>query len=353
MSRDPYDQPLSFGLVGVSVEEYGLSRFLVIHRRWCACARDRASPARRWHHLQVHDLRDLLQQVWPHDAPPGFATRDLARRCAVAACAPPLPIHPYHRTLMKEHNTMGKIPVLACPDATGKFIVHDPACGHAARIRAAKNGTGQHRTVASLVDLVRDLYPATTLEQEGLDMVMDQDFEIRDCTPLPVEPLSDDEPLDKQVERAVLRAYSALVALHTTAGTVDAERARDAARRLEQRLASTSLIHRPAANLTITDVRDHLVASSECTAWAGVRQAAEDGLPDDANDLERAKRWVATARAMVVRLERQWRNGMEEGGTAMGRAFHEAEVEGRRRFVTRADDALHEVMALVEQHATL
>jgi len=347
---DPFDlpAPATAPLVVVSAEEYRLSRYLVLHRRWCPCTRERHGPSRRWHYaLEARDLRDLLTQVWPHDTPPGFAVRDLAGRVALAACRPLLPIHPYHRTLMKEQNTMEKVPVLACPDATGKFIVHDPACGHAARLRAAKNGTGQHRTVASLPELVRDLYPAKTLEAEGLDMVMERDFEVRDCTPLPVEEPAE-ESFEDRAGKAVLASYSALVALATTAATVDSERARDATQRLEQRHATTSLTRRPSANLTTGDVRTHLVASSECAAWVGVQVGAEVDLPQDATDMDKAKRWVATARAMVRRFDEQWRNAMEEGGTSMGRAFKEAEEEGRRRFVNHATDALQPVADLME-----
>jgi hypothetical protein len=347
---DPFDlpAPATAPLVVVSAEEYRLTRYLVLHRRWCPCTRKQPGPPRRWHHaLGARDLRHLLEQVWPHDTPPGFAVRDLAGRVALAACRPLLPIHPYHRTLMKEQNTMDKVTVLACPDATGKFIVHDPACGHPARLRAAKNGTGQHRTVASLPELVRDLYPANTLEAEGLDVIVERDFEVRDCTPLPVEEPAE-ESFEDRVAKAVLASYSALVALATTADTVDGLCARELTLRLEQRHATTSVARRASANLTTGDVRAHLVASSECAAWVGVRAGAEVDLPQDATDMDRAKRWVATARAMVRRFDEQWRRSMEDGGTAMGRAFKEAEEEGRRRFVNHATDALQPVADLME-----
>lgn len=348
---DPFDRPADRDapLVAVVVYEYRLSRYLVVHRRWCPCERE--TPYRPRHRsVSARDLRHLLEQVWPHDTPPGFATRDLARRCGIAACAPPLPIHPWHRTLMKEHNTMEKVLVLVCPDATGKFIVHSTTCGHAARLRAAKNGTGITAHVASLPELVVAVCPPEKLAGEGrIEETMEQDFEVRDCTPLPVEEVHDEDPPEVRAQRAVLRAYSALVALATTAATVDNERARDASKRLEQRHATTSVARRASANLSTGDVREHLIASSECAAWVSVRAAAEDELPADASDLDKAKRWVATARAMVHRFEKQWKCGRDEGGTAMGRAFLEAEEEGRLRFIRHAEDALHEVTELMEQ----
>lgn len=355
LGPDPYDRPADRDapLVAVVVEELRLSRFLIIHRRWCPCDWRHHTLARARRPAEVRDLRHLLEVMWPHDAVPGFATRDLARRCALAACSPPLPIHPWHRTLMKEHNTMTLVSVLACPDATGKFIVHDPTCGHAARIRAAKDGTGQHHRVACLPDLVRAMYPAEALEGAGsLAEIMEANYEIRDCTPLPVDEPDEPETFEKKAGAAVLRAYEALKALHATALDTDEQRAHEAARRLEQRFALTPA-RRTSGNLRMDDVRGHLAASSECAAWIGVQAGAAEELAPDASELEKAKRWVATARAMVRRFEAEvWLDAEEEGGTAMGRAFARAEQQGRRRFVRHVSDALHEVTELMEKRGT-
>lgn len=353
---DPYDRPADRDAptVAVVVEELRLSRFLIIHRRWCPCAWEPHTAARARHPLQVRDLRHLLEVVWPHHAVPGFATRDLAGRCALAACRPPLPIHPWHRTLMKEHNTMNAMPVLVCPDATGKFVVHDPACGHGARMRAAKDGSGQRHTVASLPDLVRAMHAPETLAGEGaLEQIMESEYEVRDCTPLPVEnPAEEKTPQEAHQDTmgwAVLRAYNALTSLYATAVAVDSQRARDAAQRLEQRLATTAPRRRPAGNLTPYDIHQHWAASTECGAWVAVKAGAEEQLAQQASDMDRAKLWVATARAMVKRFETQWRHGGDEGGTAIQRAKREAEEEGRRQFVVRVTDALHEVAELMEK----
>lgn len=351
---DPFDRPASRDapLVAVVVQEYRMSRYLVLHRRWCPCERETQYRPRH-RSVSARDLRHLLEQVWPHDAPPGFSTRDLARRCGIAACGPPLPIHPWHRTLMKEHNTMTTVDVLVCPDATGKFIVHDATCGHVPRLRASKDGSGQRHMVASLPDLVRAMYAPETLEGTGnLEQIMESDYEVRDCTPLPVEEQAEPETFEEKAGAAVLRADRALVALYSHAITIDEERARACTQRLEQRHATTTVKRRPSANLTASDVREHLAASAECAAWVGVCMGAEEGMAADASDMEKAKRWVATARAMVKRFENQWRHGGDEGGTAMGRAFAQAEEEGRRRFVLHATDALHEVAELMEKRGT-
>lgn len=337
---DPFDPPDNpTARMEVAVMEYRFSRHAVIHRPLCGCPRDHYNPARVWRRVRVCGLRDLLAKLWPNELLPDFATRDFAYRIRLALCGPALPVHPYHRTLMKE-SPMPQIPVVACPDRAAKFLVHRPGCLHQDAVEAAAKGTGLAHEVESLADLVRAMYAPETLEPTGsLEDIMDHDFEVQDCVSLPRG-----EGLEALVERALLRAYSALVALATTAEAVDAQRARDAADYLARR--GTVPSHRRSPLLS-RDVANHLAASSQMAAWVSVRQDAESEMPEGADDAEKARRWVAAAKGMAARFERDWKLGSDEGGTLMQAAFAKAAEVGRRRFLLHVEDALHEVSDLL------
>lgn len=329
------------------VEVYGLARFLVIHRPACRCTLLRL-PSRRHRHLEAATLLDVLTQVWPEDFRSAATAhlewdahvRSLITRTALGRCHPYLHIDPTYRPLMKEP-PVPEFAVLVAPDATGKQMVHDPDCDHAARKRAL----AQKTAVTFLVGSLHELVPLALPGFPGpVEETAESEFEIKECIRhLPVKaptPVS----LATKLQVARKRAYSALVALYSTAHTVDAERARGAAQRLEQRVASTSERRRQNANLRVSDVWEHLVTASEAACWLAVRQEAED-FPGwaELDDQGKADRWVKAALGARHRYRRQEEAGLEQGGTTMGRAFKEAELEGVRQFRAQVNNALHEV----------
>lgn len=345
LARARLAQPLN-----VTVVVYRLSRFAVIHERACSCRIYPVPLSRQVRYLTATSLQGLLPELWPEDflGEDGYDTtvRALARRVCLGACQPPLIIPATLRPLMRQEPPVPETHVLVCPDATGKQIVHDPFCDHAARLRASKEGTSSAFLVTSLhalVPLVLPNFPGT------VEDVAASEFEVRECVrnlpttdPTPV-------PLATKLQVARKRAYSALVALYTTAQTIDGERARGAAQRLEQRLATTSERRRQSADLRVPDVWEHLVASSEAACWVEVRRSAEEpdaaeaGYWDTLDDQGKADRWVKAALDARERYRLQEERGREDGGTVMGKAFAEAEAAGRLAFRQQVSQALNEV----------
>lgn len=329
----------------VMVEVWGLSRFLVVHRPACMCTLLHIqSRTRRW--LEAASLADLVSQVWGGELYAGgdhaAALRRLVQRTALGRCNPYLHIDPVHRVLMRQEPPVADIAVLVAPDATGKQMVHDPHCEHAARLRATKQGTG----TVFVVDSLHALVPLALPNFPGpVEETAASEFEVKECVRnLPTQPPT---PVSLATKLAVARkrAYSALVALYSTAHTIDAERARGAAQRLEQRVASTSERRRQNANLRVSDVWEHLVAASEAACWLAVRQEAETDFPGwgELDDQGKADRWVKAALGARERYRRQEEAGLEQGGTEMGRAFAAAEAAGRLAFRAQVNNALHEV----------
>lgn len=340
LSRARLAQP-----VRVTVEEYRLSHFMVIHAATCRCGIYPVPRSRRVVQVEVAALPELLLEVWPHEflGESGYdaTVRRLATRTRLGDCQPRLIIPPALAPLMRQESPVAEISVMVCPDATGKQIVHDPYCEHTARVRASRTGSGTQFVVDSLHALVPLVLPGFP---GPVEEVAASEFEVKDCVrnlptaaPVPVS-------MATKLQVARRRAYSALVALYSTAHTVDAERARGAAQRLEQRLASTSERRRQGANLMVHDVWQHLVAASEAACWLAVRQDAEgiDGW-EELDDQGKADRWVKAALGTRERYRKQEESGLEDGGTVMGHAFAEAAREGVRQFRRQANDALHEV----------
>lgn len=332
----------------LTVQVYGLSRHLVVHRPACRCDL-RQAMRRPLRHIEAATLVDVLTEVWPEEV--HRAAREnlewsahiasLVQRTSLGRCNPFITIDPVHRTLMRQEPPVAQIGVTVCPDATGKQMVHDPDCEHAARVRAVKQRTASTFLVASLYELVPLVLPGFP---GPVEETAESEFEIKDCVRnLPVKPPT---PVSLATKLAVARkrAYSALVALYSTAHTIDGQRARDAAMRLEQRNATESERRRQGANLRVHDVLEHLVAASEAAAWLGVRQSAEDfdGW-DELDDQGKADRWVKAALDARERYRVQDEAGTEEGGSSMGRAFRDAEREGVRAFRAHVSQALHEV----------
>ena len=342
--------------VRVVVEEYRLGRFMVIHASACRCPIHPARRSRRLHYLETRSLPEVLLEVWPHDflGPQGYdaTLRTLASRSCLGACQPQLIVPPTLAPLMRQEPPVAEIPVMVCPDATGKQIVHAPHCQHAARLRASKDGTGKEFCVDSLHTLVPLVLPDFP---GGVDTAADSEFEVRDCVRnLPTVPPTP-VPLATKLQVARKRAYSALVALYSTAQTVDAERARDAHMRLEQRVAAPER-RRASANLQVHDVRDHLVAASEAAAWLGVRREAEEpdaapGLWETLDDQGKADRWVKAAMRARAMYRNRREGGAEQGGTDMGKAFKDAAETGVTQFLNAVNQALHEVDDLREKAA--
>lgn len=336
--------------VDVTVVVYRLSRLAVIHDRRCSCRIYPVPAGRQVQYRTATSLPALLMDVWPDDflMEGGYeaTVRAQARRACLAPCQPPIIIPPTLRPLMRQEPPLPEIHVMVCPDATGKQIVHDPHCDHAARQRASKEKTGSAFLVTSLHALVPLALPNFP---GNVEEVAASEFEVRDC--VRNLPTTDPTPVPLATKLAVARkrAYSALVALYTTAQTIDGERARGAAQRLEQRLATTSERRRQGANLRVPDVWEHLVAASEAACWAGVRQSAEDpdaagpGYWQSLDDQGKADRWVKAALEARERYRVQEERGREDGGTVMGRAFAEAEAAGRLAFRQQVSQALTEV----------
>lgn len=336
--------------VRVTVEEYRLGRFMVIHAQHCRCPIYPVPLSRRLHHLEAAALPQVLLDVWSEEflreGTYAEHLRHLAARACLGACKPPLIIPPALAPLMRQEPPVPEIAVMVCPDATGKHIVHDPHCDHAARVRASKDGSGTVLVTDSLHSLVPVVLPGFPGRVED---VAASEFEVRDCArTLPVAP---PVPVSLATKLAVARrrAYSALVALYSTALAIDAERARGAAMRLEQRNASTSARRRQGANLRVHDVWEHLVAASEAACWVGVRASAEEpdaagaGYWEALDDQGKADRWVKVALDARERYRLQDERGREDGGTVMGRAFAEAEAAGRLAFRQQVSQALTEV----------
>lgn len=324
----------------LTIQQYGMSRHLVIHRRLCDCAMSQVMP-RPLRHMTATTLADVLEQVWPHEAP-----RDLVSRVCLGRCDPPLHIPPLFRTLMRQEPPMPVIAVLVCPDATGKQIVHDPHCDHPARLRATDNGTGTVHLVSSLHALV----PLVLPEWPGsVEDAAASEFEIKGC----VRNLPTAEPtpvsMATKLQTARKRAYSALVHLCNASMALNMHQTREVHRLLEHRLSTLAEQH-VSASITSGDIWEHLAVASECAAWVRVREDATRGFPEDASAQEIADRWVKAATRQCVAL-RKLNEKPERGGTEMGRAFAEAEAEGRRRFLVGVGDALCEVDALREKAA--
>jgi hypothetical protein len=328
----------------ITVEEYTLSRLVVIHARACDCPLYPVRPSRRLRYLKMAALPELLLEVWPDEflRDDGYESviRHLARRACLAPCNPALIIPPALAPLMRQEPPVADIAVSVFPDATGKQMVHDPHCDHPSRKRATTTATATHFLVDSLHTLIPLVLPGFPGEIRD---VADSEFEIAPCVrnlpttaPTPV-------PMATRLAVARKRAYRALVALHSTAQTHDAERAREAWQRLEQRMHMKGE-RRALISLTVHDLFGHLVASSEATCWVGVREEAQDVPSWDAlDDQDKADRWVKAALAARDRHRLREERQQEDGGTVMGRAFADAEETGRRAFRRAVSQALTEV----------
>lgn len=335
-------------LIEVRVQLYGMSRHAVLHRPpWCGCDRRQVYP-RPWRTLQVRNLADLASTLWPHDWE--LPLREIAHRFSLGRCDPRLPIPPHIRTLMRQEPPVPYIETLVVQDATGKHIVHDPACDCIGGIRARKTNTGTAYQVHSLSELVPLVFPAAIASGRAtVDDLMASEFEVKKCiSSLPLK-APEPEPYETRLETAVLRAYSALVALATTADTIDAEKTRDAHYMLEQRVQAASEGRRRPPGLLAHQLEAHLAASSEAAAWTTVRGDVAERVDGQASDADKGEAWVVCAQRVRARFRRGLETPREEPGDPVARAFAHGEHTGRLRFLRNVGDALHEVEAVVAQ----
>jgi hypothetical protein len=343
--QEPDPGPLRFA---VKVEVYGLSRYAVLHHDWCYCTK-RNSTMRTWRNFKVQDIHELLAKLWPGGALDPWEPRVLIQRVAMAACHPALPIPPEYRTLMREENTLTEMAVTVCPDATGKQIVHDSHCQHAARLRAVKQRTGRTVVVSSVRALVPVVFPEQTAggSEDQLAAIAESEFEVRPCTPLP---LNEPVPVSWETKLAVARqrAYAALLSLSQTALTSDRRATRDLHTMLGRRL-ETGAEDRVQPMAIPDDVREYVASAQAAMRWRVVRSRTEAMAGTDTTDADRALAWVVAAQSEMKHVAKGLTMADSDGGTAMGVAWERAQRTGDQRFVRDCEDALHEVNVVERQ----
>lgn len=345
MTRQP--NPNVPVLVEVRVQLYSMSRHAVLHRPpWCDCDRRQVYP-QPWRTYQVKSLSDLAVTLWPHDWE--LPLRKIAHRFSLGRCDPRLPIPPAIRTLMRQEPPVPYIEALVVQDATGKHTVHDPYCDCIAGVRARKTHTGTVYQTNSVAELAVMVFPAAVASGRAtVEDLVEAEFEVKKCITIPRKAPTP-EPYETRLATAVLRAYSALVALATTADTIDAEKTRDAHHTLEQRVQAANEGRRRPPGLLAHQVEAHLAASSEAAAWTTVRGDVADRVDDQASDADKAEAWVVCAQRLRNRFRRELETPREEPGEAVARAFAHGEHTGRLRFLRNVGDALHEVDAVLAQ----
>lgn len=149
---------------------------------------------------------------------------------------------------------------------------------------------------------------------------------------------------------AQARAYSELVALHTSAVTIDAERARDLHAWMGKRVAAEPE-ERFRFTLRTDDVRQHLAAASEAALWGAVAYMASERYGLDPSDADKAAGWVYAAEQELRRQRRDLEIEEGDAADAMTRAFMRSDHVGTLRFIRHVTGALHEVARLREHRA--
>lgn len=344
--QEPDPGPLWFA---VKVEVYGLSRYAVLHRDWCYCVRNHTSTMRSWRNYRVQGIHELLRELWPTTPVEDWEPRRLVRRLAVAACQPVLPIPPEYRTLMREENTLTEMLVMACPDATGKYAVHDPHCQHAARLRAAKQRTGRTAMVSSVRALAAVVFPEQTEggTEEQLAAIAESEFEVKTCCVLP---LNEPVPVSWETKLAVARkrAHAALLAMSMSARGDD-RRATDSLYELLGKRRDCLDDERARPMALPDDVRAYVASAEAASLWSLVSARAYSSADSSASLDERALAWVTAAQAEMGNVAKSLTRDESEGGTLMGVAFDRARRTGRHRFLRDCKDALHEVNTVERQ----